>query len=524
MTLIENAVIYDGTGKDGFVGWVAVEGDRIADFSAGASPRTGADVQEVDAAGAFLTPGFIDAHAHSDAYLAIEGAAPSKITQGITTEINGQCGGSAVPRYGDARLSSDWAAVLGDRLSWRSLAEYRKVLEEEKIAVNTVQFVGHNTLRSSVTGYEARTAREDEIDRMVSLLEQALDEGGWGLSTGLIYQPGRYAGEEEVVRLADVAAKRGAFYSTHMRSEGDFLLEAIDEVISLHRRTHVRAEISHFKTSGERNWGKIDAAIGKISRAVDRGELLGVDRYPFCAAATDLDVVLPDWAQAGAAEAEMRRFADAVDRGRIIRELNESGRDWSKVVVGGVWSDGNRAFCGRSVADIAGGADPGRTVVEMLERDGCKTGAFFFGMSEENLSRILAERWVLPGSDASLRAPWGKLGADHPHPRAYATMPEFYHRALSSLGGGEKNRAAVIARMTGDVARRFEIPSRGVIAKGAFADIAVWREEDFRGRADYGRPHRFSSGVEMVMVNGAITYRHGEFTGLRAGRFLERRR
>jgi N-acyl-D-amino-acid deacylase len=522
MTIVRNAVVYDGTGSGGFAGWVAVEGDRIVDVAPGDAPDGLADAEVIDAGGAFLTPGFIDAHAHSDAYLAIEGSAASKITQAVTTEINGQCGGSAVPRYGEARLSSDWAAVLGDRLVWRSLAEYREALGEEGIAVNTVQFIGHNTLRSSVMGYAARAAGEDELRAMERLLAESLDAGGWGFSTGLIYQPGRYAAAEEVERLAGVAAARDGFYSTHMRSEGDFLLESIDEVIDLSRKTGIRSEISHLKTSGERNWGKLDAALEKISAAVAAGELLGADRYPFCAAGTDLDIVLPDWAQAGAAEAEMRRFADASTRARIIRELDESGRDWSKVMIGGVWSAGNLGLSGKSVAEIAGGS-PGETVVGILERDGCKTGAFFFGMSEKGLERILAEKWVVPGSDASLRVPWGKLGKDHPHPRAYATMPEFYRRTLAALGG-ESKRAETIARMTGEVARRFGIQGRGVVAKGAFADIAVWREDAFCAEATYERPHRYSSGVDMVMVNGVVVYRHGEFTGRRPGRFLERGR
>ena len=522
MTAIVNGTVVDGTGAPAYAGDVVVDGDRIVDVV----PRGGHAVaaqglmETVDATGCLVTPGFIDSHTHSDAYLVIEPDAPSKITQGVTTEINGQCGGSVAPRYGEARLSSDWASILGPRLTWRSLAEYREVLSAAKPAVNTVQFIGHNTLRSSVVGYAGRAAAPDELERMKRLLAESLDDGGWGLTTGLIYQPGRYSTPEEVVELARVAAGKGGIYATHMRSEGDGILEAIDEVLDLVRVTGIRAEISHLKTSGRRNWHKIDAVLDKMQGAVDAGLLLGSDRYPYCAAGTDLDVVLPDWAQAGAAKAECGRLADASTRARIVSELNASDRDWSTVMIGGAWHADNKRFSGRFVPEILAetAVSPGELVCRILEKDLCRTGGFFFGMSEENLAKIYSRPWIVPGSDASLRAPWGPLGADHPHPRAYATMPEFYRR-VRALGF---SREDAIARMTGLPAGRFGLKGRGVIGKGAFADIVVWREDSFSARSTYVDPHRFSGGVELVMVNGSIPYRDGRFTGDRAGRFLER--
>ena len=552
MTRIANGTIIDGTGKPAFVGDVWIDGDRLADVvPQGAAVRACADVETIDATGLIVSPGFIDAHAHSDAYLVLEPDAPSKVTQGITTEINGQCGGSVAPREGEARLSSDWAALLGDRLTWRSLAEYRAVLDAAKPAVNTVQFVGHNTLRSSVVGYAGRAATADELGRMQRLLAQALDEGGWGLTTGLIYQPGKYATPEEVETLARVAARRGGFYATHMRSEGDRILESIDEVIALAQKTGIRAEISHLKTSGRRNWHKIDAVLEKIERAMSDGLLLGSDRYPYCAAGTDLDVLLPDWAQEGAAPAEMKRLQDSHLRSRIIDEINAQGRDWSTVMIGGTWAEENKVFSGKTVREIiewsngrmvewsngriaaplplsdvlrpssatpSSSLTPGSLICSILEKDGCKTGAFFFGMSEENLSKIYARPWIVPGSDASLRAPWGPLAADHPHPRAYATMPEFYRR-VRALG---VSREETVARMTSVPARRFEIRGRGVLEKGAFADLVVWSEAEFVAKATYLAPHQFTGGVKLVMVNGVVPYADGSFTGRRGGRFLER--
>ena len=320
--------------------------------------------------------------------------------------MNGQCGGSVAPRYGEARLSSDWAAILGERLTWRSLAEYREVLEAARPAVNTVQFVGHNTLRSSVVGYCGRPSTEDELKEMSRLLEESLDAGGWGLTTGLIYQPGKYSTPDEVVALAKVAAAKGGYYATHMRSEGDRILEAIDEVLELVKATGVRAEISHLKTSGRRNWRKIDAVLDKIEAAVADGLLLGSDRYPYCAAGTDLDIVLPDWAQEGAAKAEMERLADPATRARIVAEIDASDRDWSSVMIGGTWHEDNKPYSGKTVAEILSHSSrsPGSLVCDILEKDGCKTGAFFFGMSEENLAKIYSMQWIVPGSDASLRA------------------------------------------------------------------------------------------------------------------------
>ena len=580
-TLIKNGIVIDGTGKPAFPADILVEGDRIIDIIPRSSANTHTPSSStssipsftnsvtslihsftnsptppsahtttpqsahllirqdshslihpithssfnavIDATGCLVTPGFIDAHAHSDAYLVLEPDAPSKITQGITTEINGQCGGSIAPRYGEARLSSDWAALLGERLSWRSLAEYRAVLSAAKPTVNTVQFIGHNTLRSSVVGYAPRSASGDDLRQMSRLLEQALDEGGWGLTTGLIYQPGKYSTPDEVIALAKVAAAKGGYYATHMRSEGDRILEAIDEVIGLVKATGIRAEISHLKTSGQKNWHKIDAVLDKIERAMADGLLLGSDRYPYCAAGTDLDVVLPDWAQVGAAKGETERLRDPQQRARIIDEINASDRDWSTVMIGGTWSPENRRFSGRTIAEIASAPHPspltpGELICEILLRDGCKTGAFFFGMSEENLAKIYSRPWIVPGSDASLRTPHGPLGADHPHPRAYATMPEFYRR-VRALGF---SREETVARMTSVVADRFGIKGRGRIEKGAYADLVVWKEESFTARATFSAPHQFTEGVTCVMVNGVIPYQDGQLTGKRGGRFLER--
>ena len=566
--LIRNGLVVDGTGRAAFPADVLVEGDRIADVvaqpgrvrspsgpSGGLGEAALPDCTQradtvIDASGFLVTPGFIDSHAHSDAYLLIEPDAPSKLSQGITTEINGQCGGSVAPRYGAARLSSDWASMTypgGDGTpgpTWRSMSEYRALLDQVRPAINTVQFVGHNTLRSSVIGYDAVRATPETLRAMENLLARELDDGGWGLTTGLIYQPGKYSDAAEVTALARVASARGGYYATHMRSEGDAIIEAIDEVLDLVRATGIRAEISHLKTSGKRNWGKIDAVLEKIQRAVDAGELLGSDRYPYCAAGTDLDVVFPDWAGEGGVVAEIKRLADPATRARIAAEIDAQDRDWSTVMIGGTWSEATRPFSGKKIGDLIArpekpespeipetpenqegfAATPGSLICSILAADACRTGAFFFGMSEANLQKILSRPWIVPGSDASLRAPWGPLGADHPHPRAYGTMPRFFRLLTGRVEGRARicSREEAIQRMTSVPAERFGIRDRGVIRAGAYADITVWNEAAFRETATYTSPHSFCEGVDAVLVNGVVALRAGEFTGNRSGRFLER--
>lgn len=534
--IIRGGRVVDGTGAPERRADVGVAGDRVADVGDLSAVRA---AREFDAAGLVVAPGFIDAHAHSDAYLLLEPDAPSKLSQGVTTEVNGQCGGSAVPRLGQARLSSDWASQRypshtsgGVRIAeevgptWTTVASYRELFDAVRPAVNTVQFIGHNTLRAGVMGYEPRVATADEVREMARRLEQALDEGGRGLTTGLLYQPGKYAADAEVESLARAAAARGGMYATHMRSEGDRLLESIEDVLNLSRAAGIQVQISHLKTSGKSNWGKVEAALALINAARAEGVNVQSDRYPYTAAGTDLDVVLPDWASAGGRDAILANVRDPGVRPRIVNALNGEPRDWSAVMIGGGWSVEVRAFSGRTVAEAALelGLTPGETVCRFIDLDDTRTGAFFFGMCEANLRRIYGEPWVMPGSDASVRAPWGPLGKDHPHPRAYGTMPRFLRLMTGRAEGGAKicGLEEAVRRMTGLPAATFGLRDRGVLKTGACADIAVFDEAAFRDTATYAAPHSFATGLRLVVVNGAVSYEGGRFTGVRRGRFLTR--
>ncbi len=509
--LIRNGTLVDGSGNPPHTGDVGICGQHIADI--GDLSRAEAK-QTIDAAGRVVAPGFIDAHTHSDTFILVEPFAPSKLTQGVTTEICGQCGGSAAPKLNGARLPSDWEALTYPR-PWSTVAEYRAAFEAARPATNIRLFAGHNTIRKGILGDAPRAATADEVRAMCRCLEQALDEGACGLSTGLIYHPGVHAEPEEVLALAKATSRHDGIYATHMRSEGDHLLEAIDEVLAIAEQAGMQVQISHLKTAGKKNWHKLDAVLTKINAARATGLNIYADRYPFLAAGTDLDVLLPGWASAGGRDAILRNLADATARARIIDELNASDQDWNAVMIGGTWSDATHPYRGKSIAEIQDGRTPGAIVADIIEADQTRTGAFFFGMCEENLNRILQEPWVIPGSDASLRAPTGPLAADHPHPRAYGTMPEFFKRLRRTLP-----LEHAIARMTALPAQTFRLAKRGILQPNNFADIIIFDPATFTSTATYAEPHQFASGMEHVIVNGGHVYSQGRFLDNRKGQFI----
>jgi N-acyl-D-amino-acid deacylase len=555
--IVRNGSVLDGTGAPAVRADVGVRGDRIAavgDLAAASAARI------IDVAGAVVCPGFIDAHTHSDTFLLIEPDAPSKLTQGVTTEICGQCGGSGAPVVPNrTRLPADWTALAypelrgarnaergmrssacvrpGDNATpsstprsalrtphsgptWTTVAEYGELLAQVQPAVNVVLFIGHNTIRKAVMGYEPRTATVDEVAAMARLLDQALEEGGSGLSTGLIYQPGKYAAPEEILALARVASRRGARYATHMRSEGDRLLESIDEVLGLAREAGVQVQISHLKTSGASNWDKLESAIERIERARGTGLVVHADRYPYLAGGTDLDVVLPDWASAGGRDGILKNLADPATRDRVIAALDAMDRDWSGVMIGGARHPAVASYTGQTVTEVAAarGSSPGAALVWMIATDETRTEAFFFGLCERNLRRIYAQPWVMVGSDASARAPTGPLADSHPHPRAYGAFPRFLR-----LVQDEKLMPLpeAIRRCTSLPADAFGLPGRGRLAVGAFADLVVFEPSAIRDHATYARPHQFATGVGLVVVNGRLSYEGGRFTGHRGGRLLQ---
>jgi N-acyl-D-amino-acid deacylase len=504
----------DGTGADPVRADVGIAGERIAVIG-DLGPAEAAAV--IDAAGRYVAPGFIDAHSHSDAYLLIEPSAPSKLFQGITTEIVGNCGASAAPLADQAWLPSDWRDQTYPG-AWRSVAEYRRLLERSRPAPNVMLLIGHGKLRAWVMGYQARPATADERRAMARLLEQSMDEGGRGFSTGLIYAPGLFAAPEEFADLACVAARRDGIYTTHMRSEGNHLLEAIEETLSLARQTGVRLEISHLKTSGRNNWSKAEAALNLIRRARAAGLDVAADRYPYTAGGTDLDVILPDWAQEGGRDQVLRRLRDPNEHAHLWQDMTaaRSADDWEFVVIG---STTEASFRGRSLPEVAHalGVDAIEAALRLMEGDELKTSAFFFGMSEDNMWKILAEPYIMLGSDASLRSPKGPLSRDFPHPRAYGAFPRFLRAALD---GNTIALPEAIRKMTSLPADHFRLKGRGRVVVGDYADLVVFDPNTVTDVATFTEPHALAQGIECVIVNGVPTLDRNGLTGQRAGRIL----
>jgi N-acyl-D-amino-acid deacylase len=516
--ILRGGIVLDGTGAPAIRADVGIRSDKIAalesDLSRAEAP------QVLDMAGLIVCPGFIDVHSHSDVYLLIEPDAPSKIRQGVTTEVVGNCGASGAPLRPSYRLPSDWVdkPIPG---RWSSLGEFRELLDKTRPAVNSVLLVGHNTLHAGVAGYDARPASEDELRSMEALLERSLDEGAAGMSTGLLYAPGLYADRSEVVRLARVVAAKGGIYTTHMRSEGDELLESIGETLDVARQTGVRVEISHLKTSGRRNWHRLPAAIGLIEEALASGIEVAADRYPYTASYTDLDVLFPVWAAEGGRDRVLQRLRTPADCERL-REALRAGRDaegWRTITIGSTSHPDNFRFRGRSLADVARelGMEPVDAVLHLALTDELRTGAFFFGMSEDNMRAILAEPYVMLGSDASIRAPHGPLSTDYPHPRAYGSFPKFLRMALD---GKTVPLPEAVRKITSLPADHFRLRGRGRIAVRMAADLVAFAPESVRDKATFGQPHQYSEGIDTVMVNGQVTMTGGHPTGIRGGRVL----
>jgi len=516
---------------------IGINGDSIAaigDLGEATAKET------IDATGCIVCPGFIDTHSHSDTYLLIEPSAASKLYQGITTEICGNCGASAAPLNGDYKMPSDWLdkdyshlgqagmpapqsapqveqASLPAQPPWKTVADYRERFAEAQPAVNAALLVGHNTLHAGICGYEPRAATTDEMKRMRKTLKQALNEGAIGLSTGLVYPPGSAVPREEIIELAKVVAKHDGLYTTHMRSESDGLLEAIDEAIDIAERSGARLQISHLKAAGKSNWGKLDDAFARLRTGDHEGRPYGADRYPYTAGCTDLDIVLPDWASHGGRDAVLARLRGLGTRKKIRDELmdNPPGR-WNDVMIGSTQFE---QFKGKYLPAVAEslGMDEVDALLHLIDSDDLKTGGIFFGMSEENMWRVLAEPYVSLGTDASLRAPWGPLSHDHPHPRAYGSHTKFLRAALD---GQTVPLAEAIRKMTALPAEQFGLRKRGVLKEGCGADIAIFDPGDIRENTTYANPHQLSGGMRHVVVNGIHTLKDGKHTSQKGGIFL----
>jgi N-acyl-D-amino-acid deacylase len=413
----------------------------------------------------------------------------------------------------------------GIEQDWTTMAGYRERLQSARPSVNVVPLVGHNTVRACVMGYADRAPDAGEMERMASLVEAALDDGAFGMSSGLIYVPGCFCKTGELIELATVCARHDALYTTHMRNESDRVEEALAEALRIGRESGARVQISHLKTSGRQNWSKIDRLIGMIEQARADGLDVTADRYPYVAGWTDLDIVLPKWALDGGAEAQLARLRDPAARARMRDEiLRTRGADsWGEVMVAGVRSDANKPLEGKTVAEVAAmqRKEPVDALLDLLVVEELHAGGIFFGMSEANLERFLQQPWMMIGSDSAGRAHYGVLRTGHPHPRTFGTFP----RVLSAYAGKPALQVEeAIRKMTALPAKKFGLRGRGIIERGAFADLVVFDPATLRDRSTYAQPWQYPTGIETVVVNGQVTFHGGEHTNAAAGRVLGRTR
>jgi len=521
--LIKDGLIFDGTGTAPFVSDIAISGDRIQ--SVGTVQESNAE-QVIPAKGLAVVPGFIDTHAHSDFTLIADPRAEGKLLQGVTTEINGNCGMSAAPLYGKAlERREDDLNELGIRERWNTVSEYRSLIERQGTAINIAMLAGHGNIRGAVVGYENKEASQEELLQMKKLLDESIREGAMGLSTGLIYPPGIYAATEELIELCRVLEPYGIIYTSHMRSEGAMLLEAIREVITIGQKAGVKVHISHIKTAGEQNWHKVDRAISLIMDARDNNLQITCDRYPYTASSTDLDSLLPSWAFEGGNDEELRRLMHKETCARLHKELLDQPQGkgyWERVIVSSVASEQNKWMEGKTIAEISRSlpADEIETVFHILVEERLRVGAIFMSMHEDNLIKFLSLPFCAIGSDSSARCFDGPTRRGRPHPRTYGTFPRFlgtYVRDAAVMPLAE-----AVRRATSLPAEIFGLNGRGRIREGMFADITVFDPARISDRATFDDPFQRPVGIPYVLVNGTPAVWEGRQTGRFSGRMLDR--
>jgi N-acyl-D-amino-acid deacylase len=523
---IQGAQLIDGTGAPARRADVGITGETITalgDLSREPAGRT------LEASGLVLAPGFIDVHSHSDWRLWANRRAESKIRQGVTTEVVGNCGFSPAPLSDAFRDEMQGFALYlppGMDFSWRGMGEYLRRYAEGGIALNVIQLVGHGTLRVAAMGFARRAPTAAEQATMERLMEESMREGAWGLATGLIYAPGSYARTEEIVAIARQAAAAAGFYASHIRGEGATLLDAVSEAIRVGREGGLPVQVSHIKAAGRPNWGRVREALGLIDAARAEGLDVMADVYPYTASSTTVRTLLPDWVLDGGIDAMLARLADAGVRARVREELTGGGES---LVRGLGWDDIMIAYCpsrpdaqGRRLGEIgrAWGQDPLDAAIDIIVAERGRGYMILFQLDEADLLRALAHPEVMIGSDGSSLATTGELAAGKPHPRSYGTFPRVLARYVREQG--VLGLETAVHKMTGLPARRLGLADRGVVRLGAKADLVAFDPARIADRATYEDPHRYADGIAHVLVNGRVVIEGGEHTGALPGRVLTR--
>ncbi|TML25995.1 MAG: D-aminoacylase [Actinobacteria bacterium] len=519
--VIRGGVLYDGRGGAPVEGDLAIAGDSIAAVGQLDGWR-GRD--ELDASGLAVAPGFVNMLSWAHESLLEDGRAQSDIRQGVTLEVMGE-GFSMGPLTEPMKAELEEQSLLGHPVEWTTLGEYLEHLQRRGVAPNVASFVGSATVREHVIGADDRAPSEAELAKMQQLVANAMGEGAVGLAAALIYAPAFYAQTEELVALARPAG----MYITHLRSEGDALLAALDEFLTIVRAAGVRGEIYHLKVAGRKNWHKLDALIERVEAEQRAGLQLTADVYTYTAGATGLDGAMPPWVQAGGFEAWRARLRDPDTRARVVAEMQQPTEAWENmfelagpknIKLLAFKNEQLRPLTGKTLADVAAerGTPPAETAMDLVIEDGTRVGAAYFTMSEENLRRELALPWVSFCSDSDAPSAEGRFLQWSNHPRAYGS----FARLLGRYVRDEKviPLEEAVRRLTSLPANNLRLQRRGLLEPGYFADVVVFDPERIQDHATYDDPHRYATGVEHVAVNGALALRDGEHTGALPGRVV----
>jgi N-acyl-D-amino-acid deacylase len=522
--LIRGAEVIDGTGAAGRRLDVAVRDGRISAVGAASRPAR----RVIEAPGAVLAPGFIDIHTHSDFTLPLNPRAESKVRQGVTTEVLGNCGFSVAPALeGRVELLRTYLAASAPWLSFEPITFARYLDAFPATSVNTIMQAGHNTLRLMTTGMESRTPRADELTRMERLLDEALEAGALGLSSGLFTAPGSYAESEELLALGRVLRRHGAGYASHVRNEAGRVFEAVDEAIGLGETCGIHVQIAHLKLSGTDNWGRASALLARLDTARRRGVRVDADQYPYTTASNPLRNLLPLWVQDGGLDAMVDRLRDPGVRDRIRADIAAHGSgsfgrlpSWDAVRIS--ISPKQASSAGRTIGELARSraGDPLDVACDVLIADEGHTRVLLTSMSEEDVREILRAPTVLIGSDGTALAPYGVTGQGKPHPRFYGTFVRVlghYVRELQLL-----SLPAAIHKMTGGAAAALGLVERGLIREGYWADLALFDPRAVAEASTYDEPHQYAIGVAAVIVNGVVVVDNGTHTGALPGKVLRR--
>jgi N-acyl-D-amino-acid deacylase len=526
--ILRGGTVYDGTGTPGRIADVGIRGDRIAAIG---NLKSAHGKTVLDAKGLAVAPGFINMLSWSTDSLIADGRSQGEIRQGVTLEVMGE-GNSMGPLTDEMkRRAVEEQGDIRYDIAWTTLAEYLAYLEKKGISPNVASYIGAATIREHVVGLDDRQATPVEMEKMRALVRQEMQAGALGIGSSLIYAPGTYASTEELIELNKAAAPYGGRYISHLRSEGDRFLEAVDELITIARAAGVPAEIYHLKAAGASNWPKLDQAIAKIEAARKEGLRITADMYTYTAGATGFDACIPPWSRAGGYDELFKRIADPATRARMIAEMRAPAVGWENLCQAAgtphglllveFKNDALKPLTGKRLDEVMTirGTDAENTILDLIAEDRTRVGVVFFLMSEDNVRKELRLPWVSFGSDASSMAPEGVFLKSSTHPRAYGNFARF-------LGKYVRDEKLVplpeaIRRLTSLPAANLGLAQRGVLKVGAYADVVAFDPAAIADKATYEQPHQYAVGMRHVLVNGVPVLRDGEHTGATPGRALK---